>query len=207
MEQSGATFTHSSGKPPNEWWLTVVSAAQVQPGDVALQYAGEKQKERILERTAAGVDVDGIPFEPYNSTRPYYWYPRSGGAAHKRIASADRAHRKLGEGTRTIARAGGSGLGIKFPSYAAAKAAFGRAVVDLFGLHGAPHMLQAIIVKVTGLDLTIGIYGDEAKRAEAINEGLGNQPRRHFFGASEGDLRQMGSDVMDFIMARVKKVL
>lgn len=176
--------------------MKVEKAAEVKSSDI--QYAGERQKTRMLERTARGVDVNETPFAPYSEKGPYYWYANTGG---NKATSAGRTHKKIGAGTRTT-------LGIKFASYAAAHAAFGSGVVNLFGLHGAPHMLQAVIVKVAGIGLTLGVYGDEAKRASGHNTGIpGKLPRRYWFGASSADLEAMSKDVWTGMKARLKGIL
>jgi hypothetical protein len=41
--------------------------AALVPAESALLYALERQKTRILLRTAAGVDADGAPFVPYSA--------------------------------------------------------------------------------------------------------------------------------------------
>jgi hypothetical protein len=88
-------------------------------------------------------------------------------------------------------------------SYAKYKAKRGRnTTVDLFGARQNSHMLNAILVKAGGAEssgndtgsnyamtpiteIRVGIYSeDEAARARVHNEGLGHQPRRHFFDAS-----------------------
>eukprot|EP00456_Euglypha_rotunda_P039308 TRINITY_DN30251_c0_g1_i2.p1 TRINITY_DN30251_c0_g1~~TRINITY_DN30251_c0_g1_i2.p1 ORF type:complete len:163 (+),score=35.56 TRINITY_DN30251_c0_g1_i2:172-660(+) len=138
--------------------------AQVEETDIG--YALDRDKERILERTARGLDFNGLPFHPYNSTRPYYDYPGKGTA--NRGANRATAFRKVSKGgiaehlfDATDKRAYGyekrGRLGIKYASYGAFKAALGRSWVDLTGAR-APHMLQALVVRVKGMIGSIGIY-------------------------------------------------
>lgn len=115
---------------------------------------------------------------------------------------------------KTEASASRTRLGIKFASYAAFKSFLGRIGVDLLGPK-APHMLQGLIVKVGGIvlgndegwqditvdtgnvsgianntpatEIVIGIYGEEAERAEGHNQGSGHLPRRKFLAANEQD--------------------
>lgn len=195
-----------------------------------LLYAGQRQRSRILDRTSRGVDVDEQPFTPYSQNGPYYYYP--GKSSQNRGAAAGKKAKQLGiKGavTNSQKRAGILGrtrLGIKFANYGAMKAAFGRAWVDLRGIN-APHMLQAFIVRVAGFVLTVtetfiddgggldqpateiilGIYGDEAERAEGHNQGHGHLPRRHFFGASSSDKQEVPNDILVRVVFRVKKVL
>jgi hypothetical protein len=199
-----------------------------------LLYAGQRQRTRILERTARGVDVDEVAFKGYSASGPYYYYP--GKNAKNRRGAVLRMARKLG-----VAAKGGpnrkgekiTGFGIKFPTYGAFKRSLGRTGVDLRG-PSAPHMLQAIIVKAAGIvlpgtddrqgnlfdtnsaeftndtyanEIVIGIYGEEAKRANAHNSGYKNIPKRRFMGASESDKLAVLKDIGDRILARVKKAL
>ena len=119
-----------------------------------------------------------------------------------------------------------SGLGIRFESYADFKRSLGRAGVDLLGPR-APHMLQAIIVATdagTGGNLTdedvglgsrtspaklirIGIYGTEADRASGHNQGTSRLPKRYFFGASDQDIQDIGADIQERVVRRVKAEL
>ena len=227
MPDDGATFKTRTGKDPVQYWLDIVSA--VKPTAADAHYALEMQKSRILTRTAAGVDVDGQPFAPYNSTRPVYWHPGAGSKTS--TASRDRTFNKLagvaGKTSFSIdASAFGAkgravvtgqyavksrNAGIKFSSYAAFKASLGRTVVDLFGPR-APHMLQEIVTLVRSgasgaLELVIGIYNDAAVRASAHNFGTKNLPRRHFFGANTNDIKLMGQDLKDRMIAKVRQKL
>jgi phage gpG-like protein len=73
-------------------------------------------------------------------------------------------------------------------------------------------MLQAMVTRAPAsasggeLTATIGIYGDEADRAEGHNEGSPKTklPRRRFLDASASDQKAMAADVADRVQARVK---
>lgn len=52
--------------------------AQFLPTTAEMIWAGERQRTRILERTARGVDYLNRPFAPYSTKRPHYWYPSGG---------------------------------------------------------------------------------------------------------------------------------
>lgn len=207
-----------------------------------LLYAGQRQRTRVLARTARGVDVNETAFAPYSTRGPYYYYP--GKDAKNRGAAVTRFARQVGLKTRagktntyrvTRTRVSASRLGekkawaqrtrlgIKFSSYAAFKASLGRAFVDLRGPR-APHMLQGIIVRVRDFVLgnettvspdpnstkepantiTLGIYGEEAERAEGHNTGAGRLPKRRFFGASEQDKIDMINDIVNRAIARAR---
>lgn len=242
---SGASFKAPGGKDPTRYLLELTGKAQPTEGDAI--YAAQRQRSRIIERTMQGVDVDGRPFAPYSTKGPYYYYPngRVGNAkfsSKQNKAAVNRLMKKIGnreaefmslpehvlkripgldENADTGARKTRSGMGIRFPSYAAFKAALGRATVDLLGPR-APHMLQAIVVRINGAatadrdvgvnsrpspatQVTIGIYGQEADRASGHNQGIsGRLPQRRFFGASVSDLAAMVSDIKTRILARVK---
>jgi hypothetical protein len=211
-------------------------------------YALERQKARILERTARGVDFEGRPFAPYSTKGPVYYTPSSGSTAfartrkqaklfpgvkipgfaevseseHKRrIAARDRFARKIAgtAGLKSVARAVAqaklfpsaairglrferTGYSLKFDSYADLKRALRRAGrVDLTGIR-APHMLQAIVAKVQEqgrgqFDATLGIYGEEAARAEGHNEGNPRTklPQRRFFDSSRQDIEDFYADL------------
>lgn len=223
---SSATFRTTRGGDPQDLIVNLEDA--LKPEEADLLYAGEYLRTAILERTERGVDYLGRPFAPYNSTRPVYYYP--GGKATpgpegakrnpaSRVRSRNQVFKKLFGPGRNVATVNAAkfraydqyasktpGGGIRFSSYAAMKAAFGRTVVDLFGL-SAPHMLQAIAIRVRGALLSLGFYGDEVKRAEAINFGLGTQPRREFFNASPGDKEELGVRIAQRSTARARKVL
>ena len=178
-------------------------------------YALERQKTRILDRTARGVDVNGSPFAPYSTKGPYYYYP-NGRVGTSRFtdrqnrAAASRLKRKLATGTvRTDSgvRLTRSGKGLRFDSYAAFKGWLGRSAVDLFGPR-APHMLQAMIVRITGAPVTegrIGIYGAEAERASGHQYGTRKLPQRKFLGASADDRKSVVADILERIKARLSK--
>jgi hypothetical protein len=74
--------------------------------------------------------------------------------------------------------------------YAKRKANAGGRIdqVDLYGIEHHPHMLNAMLARVTASGFEVGFYGDEAVRAEAINEGTDRMVERRFFAPSEQDL-------------------
>lgn len=174
-----------------------VEAAGLTSTDIL--YGLNRQKARILDRTARGVDLNGSAFAPYSTRGPYYYYPNRGATPGARRASAGRLGKKIGAGVRTR-------VGLKFASYADFKSALGRGTVDLFGPR-APHMMQAIVVKSTGGDSgTIGIYGPEADRATGHNTGFGHLPKREFFGWGAGDEAAMLKDLDKILSARLDDI-
>ncbi len=214
-----------------------------------LLFAGQRQKSRILLRTGRGLDVNGSAFHGYSTKGPIYYYP--GGPANNSAAATPKEEKKSaskrkaatnrvanliglkGKNSRTvIAKGANSGThaqyvqrtrtGLKFSSYAALKAAFGRLGVDLRGLK-APHMLQALIVTVQDFiagqfeplenaqtepanEIKIGIYGHEAQRASGHQRGYKYLPKREFLGASNSDQDAMSEDIMRRMVVRVKSV-
>lgn len=202
-----------------------------QPNVSDLLYAGQRQRSRILTRTEQGVDFEGRSFHPYSTTGPYYFYP--GKNAKGRKAAKNRFAKTIGVANKGVTKINGGSasrtrLGIKFSSYAAFKSALGRGVVDLFG-PWAPHMLQALVVKVSGFvmagdtagadpngaggsdapadEITIGIYGAEAARASGHNEGTKHLPQRKFLGVNDQDKQLMLGDVLSRVAARMRRVL
>lgn len=189
-------------------------AIQVTAADAALVV--NRQKTRILERTARGLDVEGRAFAPYSRKGPYYHYPtKAGGSSfteRQKKAAAGRLFRALKPGGAPK-WAGGmrktrTGKGLAFDSYAAFKRWLGRTAVDLRGPR-APHMLQALVVKVAGAgaaivkEARIGIYGKEAARADGHQRGTGRLPKRKFLGASAADRKAMIGELMARIKARI----
>lgn len=181
------------------------------PTNDDLLYAIERQRTRILDRTARHVDFEERPFAAYSENGPYIWYPlgrhksAKGDIGHehtarKRDQAAKRMVKKLGAGTVT------AGGGIRFESYAAFKRALGRSGVDLTG-PSAPHMLQALVSRITGdLAGTLGIYSaDKAAIAEYHNEGTERMPQRKFLGTSAADERAMETDLVERIQSRARK--
>lgn len=210
-------------------WLDRIQR-EWKPTQADLLEIGNHQKTRIIERTDRGVDYLGNPFARYNSTRPYYYYPRGRGGAklnkseltklrrfaekygattaaddiglRERAEAAKRAQKQLG-GKRTI-------LGIRFESYEAFKfQGLGRTAVDLTG-PDAPHMMGTIVVRTEGgedaREVVIGIYDPEkGEIAEAHNEGLGNLPQRRFFDVSDADINEEVERIANRILARVTR--
>jgi hypothetical protein len=219
-----------SSLSPERYLLSV--AEGLEPTKEDLLYAGNALKNRILRRTEAGVDYRGIPFAPYSTKRPYYWYPdgakqrasaRLGAlnpglrGRNERIAkfqalekTARDAAARMFRNLRLKSVTDGTkrtGIGIKFPNYGAFKAHLGRSTVDLRGPR-APHMLQAITVSASiGGMLTLGIYGDAADRAEGHNEGTRRGlPKRRFFDASEDDIQFMSELLLQRALERVDRL-
>jgi hypothetical protein len=165
---SDVSFRSTRGGDPVERFLEIRKALEPTEGD--LLYAGQRQRTRILDRTARGVDVDDHPFRPYSEKGPYYYYPngRVGNSkfTDKQLKDASRRllrklipmSRKERAG-RTDIRLTRTGRGLVFESYAAFKNWLGRHGVDLRGPK-APHMLQSIMVKAG--NKSFGTYGDEA---------------------------------------------
>ncbi|MFN3323420.1 MAG: hypothetical protein ACK5AZ_07990 [Bryobacteraceae bacterium] len=163
-------FRSTRGGDPVERILKIRKAIKPTEGD--LLYAGQRQRTRILDRTARGVDVDEHPFKPYSEKGPFYYYP-NGRVGNSRFTdkqlkdAARRLFRKLTPGLTRKERAKGvegirltrTGRGLVFDSYAAFKKWLGRAGVDLRGPR-SPHMLQGIAVK-TG-NRQFAIFGDQA---------------------------------------------
>lgn len=229
MYSSSVTIKTATGQDMVGVIDAAIKAAQPTVGD--LLYAGQRQRSRILERTAHGVDFEERTFHPYSTKGPFYFYP--GKNAKNRSAAANRFGKKIGlkgglrsgkvARIRFFATATRTKLGIKFSSYAAFKSFLGRSFVDLMGAF-APHMLQAIIVKAGGVSIAEGevvetsndapaneiilaIYGDEAERAEGHNVGARHLPQRKFMGASESDKQAVLNDLTSRAAIRVRRLL
>jgi hypothetical protein len=199
-------YRTASGGNPVEYILNLGQAVKPTVGDAL--YAAQRQRTRIVERTFAGRDVNGGSFEPYDGSRPYYYYPngrvgRTKATIKQNKAAVRRFLKKTEEITTYRAEylgslsVGGvktrSGQGIRFESYADFKESLGRAGVDLTGPR-APHMLQAIECRVNGQNFgtkdvqggsraevtgfSLGIYGEPAARASAHNTGVNPRWKR-----------------------------
>jgi hypothetical protein len=214
------SFRTARGEDPQARLLAIRRA--IEPRDADLLYAGQRQRARILERTARGIDVDGRPFAPYSTRGPYYYRPSRGAAVaaalghdirgeewtERQKAAAKRFLRRITtkseRGAPGAPRLSRTGRTIRFESYAAFKRWLGRSTVDLRGA-SAPHMLQAIQVVVRGArELVLGIYGEAAARATGHNEGTRTLPRRRFFGASAADVRQMVREIYEHVKHRLE---
>lgn len=182
------------GGQPVEILAKNIEKSGVRSSDI--RYALERQKTRILERTARGVDINEAAFKPYSEKGPFYYYP--GRLSKNRRAAAGRVAKKTG-GARTR-------VGVKYKSYGDFKRSLGRSFVDLLG-PSAPHMLQSILVKAGDTEGTIGIYGPEADRAEGHNTGAGHLPQREFFGASVKDEEMIGNDIETLLGARINEAI
>jgi len=159
-----ATFTGTGGQSASAVVRRLIVAAQPTAGDCLL--AGQIGRSQIRRRTLAGESADGGSFAPYSEKGPYYLYVNRdavgtrGAAALKARATASKGRwnaLKLGKQANSlsgasIARgaiygASRTPLGIKFASYAAAKAAHGGDTVNLYGMEQHSHLLDGIIVK------------------------------------------------------------
>lgn len=209
---SGATLTTPSGGSVERFILDLQHVVSPTEGDAI--YSAQRQRTRILDRTARGIDVDGTPFAPYSTNGPYYYYPngRVGNAkfgAKQNKAAADRLIKKLGNSPRSTVMSApkiGSlfgidyagedigyqktrdGQGIKFASYAAFKAALARTGVDLRGPR-APHMLQAITIGVSfersAADINLGL-NDRANPVQEVVIGIYGDEAARASGHNEG---------------------
>jgi hypothetical protein len=224
--------------------LEIVRLSTITAGD--LLYIGQFFRARILERTSKGVDVNGAPFTPYSTRGPYYFYPNANSAGSVRgyLAPSDKGiladvqHARSTAAKNRFAKTGGIGkrtpYGIRYDSYAAAKAAHGDSTVNLFGMTQHTHMLNTMMVRAGGVEapaldsalaqlgsspdpsiaafenstpahqLTIGFYGPEAERAKGNNEGAGKLPKREFFALSQEDLALSSAAVSERIFQRAK---
>jgi phage gpG-like protein len=193
-------------------------AKAIMPTQDDLLYAAQRQRTRILERTARGVDVDEHPFKPYSEKGPYYHNPNGRlsssarekvpdktqkGAARRFLNKVTTKEERKKDGAPRLSRTKRT---VRFESYAAFKKWLGRSVVDLRGAK-APHMLQAIVTKAKdAATVVIGIYGEAAARARGHNDGNEETrlPQRRFFGFSKSDAKAIKADVWARMRARIR---
>ena len=228
-----ATFTGPGGAPPGES-IRYQLQCLTTPTTGDLMDVGQKFRARIRNRTFSGVDVDGASFAPYSTKGPYYFYPNRDAAGSIRGASeavkASRATAAKGRHAATKRLGVRTPYGIRYASYAAAKAAHGVANVNLYGMEQHPHMLDKMVVRAGGMEadmsmeglgiggemdafdqvvpehsFTIGFYGDEAARAKGNDKGTSNVPQRHFFALNAEDVALGESIVVQRMTIRAQR--
>lgn len=172
-----ASFNGPAGRDPLTTWIDLRLAATPTLGDAL--YAASIAHYNIRSRTERGVDYQGNDFVSYSEK-----YAR-------------RKAKELGHSD----------------------------TVDLFGYQSHPHMLNSIVFHGAGFEqalngfssgftgdqpidsFQIGFYGEEADRAQAINDGLGHQRRREFFNLTQDVVHQMEDGVGQLMTARVEEKL
>jgi hypothetical protein len=210
-----ATFTGPDGRPASVAIRRVIKALST-PTVGDLLAVGQGGRTAIRQRTARGIDVNGAPFAPY-STKRFYFYPNGAVGSTRRVAGTRNLNQQQVQKARATAAAGRfkktDKIGLRTPygirydgGYAEAKAAHGRQNPDLYGLQQHTHMLDTMMVKAGGVELTsagdsldfgseleasenimpatevtLGFYGPEAARAQGNNEGTRTVPKREFF--------------------------
>jgi hypothetical protein len=135
-------------------------------------YAAERQRARIITRTGRGIDAEGRPFAPYKEK---YAERKSKTGRDSGIVDLNWSGKML---QALVSRSGAREIG-------------GRPNPP--GLNENPEFVDHFL---------IGVYGEEAKRAAAINGGQGHQPERRFIAASRDDNRAMAIDVVARMKAR-----
>jgi hypothetical protein len=136
-------------------------------------YAAERQRARIITRTGRGVNVNGQTFEPYS---PAYETRKVKTGRDSGIVDLNYSGRML---KALVSQSGGREIS------------------------GSPRSVSPAEGATPASQFTIGIYGDEAVRASAINAGEGHEPERHFIGASNSDERTMLQDLLAHLRARI----
>jgi hypothetical protein len=92
--KKGMAFrTIGSNLSPKQFLLKIREG--LEPTREDLLYAGERQRTRILDRTAAGRDVNGHPFRGYSTKGPYYYNPSSRNAGRASVKSQKAAAQRL----------------------------------------------------------------------------------------------------------------
>ncbi len=187
------------------------------------------QHRRIINRTARGLDADGRSFTAYDDKHPYYWNPKGSTAGVALTSSQRQSRNRLARTVRGKGGAKKTSRGIRFDSYAAFKASFGRVLVDLTSV-GRPttHMMMSIVLLIRGTSRrlrgaeSVGsvsantrpategrlvIRGAPGPRAASHNEGLGRMPRRQFLAWGIGDLERAKNFVVQRMENRLRHVL
>lgn len=159
----------------------------LQPTRGELLHAMELMGETILERTARGVDYQGSPFKPYNTTLPY-WYKGT------KYESYDSFKKSLG-------RFGVDLLGADDPH-----------MLGAFDLKVDGHSFKFgsgdyDAQTAPGTTVTLGIYQTKGQLAYWHNEGVGRLPERKFFAMSSEDKDRIYQDIAKRIRDRINRSL
>jgi hypothetical protein len=216
------TFGMESNRDVDVYLTELESSLSITAGDAL--FALTNQQQRMDHRTQVEfVDYEGVPFAPYDESKPYYYYPFGGKGLPKGATAKNFKVKKGHQHALAFIPPGGTksrGRGIRYDSYGAFKRALGAAGVNLTG-PSSPHMLDNMEVRVNGVpfsinsstdfDLltapafsaTIGIYGDFGQRAAWHNEGMGRNPHREFFAISASDR----DDIIQDVIGRLKRRL
>jgi hypothetical protein len=174
-----ATFTTPSGGDPATEIHNLMTAALPTEGD--LLYALQRQRTRILQRTAAGVDVDGTPFQAYSAG-----YAKSK-SKYGRGGSVDLRGRNAPNMLQAIVATSGS-LTDQGDSNT-------RAVSGSLEFYD---QRAALLAEVHNQGATIRSRQGTGKGKRKPKPGGAasfEMPRRHFFDASRQDLTDMENDM------------
>jgi hypothetical protein len=172
-----ATFTSTTGADPVTAVHNLMTAALPTEGD--LLYALQRQRTRILKRTADGVDVDGASFEPYSPN-----YAKSK-AKFGRSGTVDLRGRNAPNMLQAIVATAGTLVDDGDSNITATE-----------GTLAFYDERAAMLAQVHNEGATIrtrqGTGKGKAKKGGASSFEM---PRRHFFGASDKDRNEMENDI------------
>lgn len=183
-----ATFTAPNGADPAAHAHNLMTAAQPTEGD--LLYALQRQRTRILKRTAAGVDADGASFAAYSPgyAKKKAAFGRTGvdlrgrNAPHMLQAIVVTAGPLTDEGdSDTLAIEGAIGFYDERAALLAEVHNDGATIRTRLGYGGFE-------------EASYGYKPRNAGRLKAAKATL-TMPRRHFFDASDADVHEMENDM------------
>lgn len=198
---AGATFSAPGGQDPAQHFRKVMLAVETTVGD-AIE-AGSILVARIRERTAQGIDANGMAFPEYSAGYAKQKIARIGSASPVDLFGFQNHPHML---NTILIKAGGA----EFPP-----GAVGEGVEAVYPGRQIEHF-------------EAGFYGDEAVRARVHNEGgsvrtrlgtgkSGRKPKpggkasfempvRHFWDANAEDIRLMEFAIGERAEARAKRV-
>jgi hypothetical protein len=181
-----ATFRGPSDSDPIAAIRTLRVAVQPTEGDML--YALERQRTRILQRTAAGMDVNGAAFTPYSAgyAKQKSRYGRGG--------TVDLRGRNAPNMLQAMVTTSGSTTDGDSDTPADG------------GSIGFYDDRSAMLAQVHNEGATIRTRQGTGKRKAGRGAGSFAMPKREFFGASDEDMNDMHADIGSRIEIRLRGI-
>jgi hypothetical protein len=185
-----ATFTAQNGADPVTEVRSLMTAALPTEGD--LLYALQRQRTRILKRTAAGVDSDGASFAPYSPgyAKSKEKFGRSAGTVDLRGRNAPHMLQAIMATAGSLTDDGDSNTRAVNGSLAF----YDERAALLAEVHNEGATIRTRLGYGGFEEASYGYKPRNARRLKAAKATL-TMPRRHFFDASDQDVHEMENDM------------